>query len=261
MVAIRAQIRAMNPSIAVVGLYGIISYAVSRRTHEIGIRLVLGARLAQVRRLVFTEALVPVAVGVVGGVTTSLWLSRVLESRLFQVAPNDPRVLAGIVVVLLAACALAVVVPVRRATRTGAPVAPNVSSSNRRCPSTRRATTQTRASSGDLAPMARPAEAGYYVRAALLVCRQYDSSSAVPISETRNASRKVVSPRTPAHASPARALGNKCTRGAHRGRWTAAGTGISLRITELGDSGRRTIMRAPAPANAARIGAMSTKRS
>ena len=155
MTAIREQIRAMNPSItvhslgmvdnlasefdpigptrfyamslgsfavvglltAVVGLYGVISYAVSRRTHEIGIRLVLGARLAQVRRLVFTEALVPVAVGVVGGVTTSLWLSRVLESRLFQVAPNDPLVLAGIVVVLLAACALAVVVPVRRATR------------------------------------------------------------------------------------------------------------------------------------------------
>ncbi len=155
MAAIRAQIRAMNPSIAVhslgmvnslsaefdptgptrfyaislsgfalvglltaaVGLYGVISYAVSRRTHEIGIRLVLGARLAQVRRLVFAEALVPVAVGVIGGLTASLWLSRVLEARLFQVAPNDPLVLAGIVVVLLAACALAIVVPVHRATR------------------------------------------------------------------------------------------------------------------------------------------------
>jgi putative ABC transport system permease protein len=102
---------------AAIGLYGVLSYSVSHRTHEIGVRLVLGARLAQVRSLVFAEALVPVVVGVTVGMLATIWLSRLLESRLFQVAPNDPWVLGGIVATLFAACALAVVVPVRRATR------------------------------------------------------------------------------------------------------------------------------------------------
>jgi ABC-type antimicrobial peptide transport system permease subunit len=59
----------------------------------------------------------PVAVGVIAGLVATFWLSQFLASRLFQVAPNDPLVLTGIVAVLIAVCTVAILVPARRATR------------------------------------------------------------------------------------------------------------------------------------------------
>jgi hypothetical protein len=102
---------------AAVGLYGVLSYSVSRRTQEIGVRLALGADVRGVRSLVLKEGLVPVGFGMTLGLVATSWLSKFLASRLFQVAPNDPFVLSSIVVVLMAVCAAAILVPARRATR------------------------------------------------------------------------------------------------------------------------------------------------
>ena len=102
---------------AAVGLYGVLSYCVSRRTHEIGVRLALGAEVGKVRALLLKEGLVPVGVGMILGLVATPWLSQYLASRLFQIAPNDPLVLSSIVVVLTTVCAAAILVPARRATR------------------------------------------------------------------------------------------------------------------------------------------------
>jgi predicted permease len=98
-----------------VGIYGTISYVVSRRTREIGIRMALGARAADVRRMVVTQAgriaLIGVAVGLVAAVVSA----RSLESLLFQVQARDPLVFAAVAVVMLAVALLAGYLPARRA--------------------------------------------------------------------------------------------------------------------------------------------------
>jgi predicted permease len=100
---------------AAVGLYGVLSHSVSRRTHEIGVRLALGAGLGRVRWLVLSEVFSPVAVGIATGLLATFWLTRFVESQLFQVAPNDPWVLGAIVTVLVSVCGIAIFVPMRRA--------------------------------------------------------------------------------------------------------------------------------------------------
>lgn len=101
--------------LACVGLYGVISYLVARRTREIGIRLALGARRAAVLRLVLGDAVLLVGIGVAIGVGAALGLARLVTSLLYGVSPHDPGTIAAAVIVLLAVTALAVLVPARRA--------------------------------------------------------------------------------------------------------------------------------------------------
>jgi len=102
-------------TIAMIGLYGTLSYSVSRRRHEIGVRLALGASAARVRGMMAREILAPVVVGLVAGVAASLWASRFIASQLFQVEPHDPVILGTIVLLLTLASVVAAIVPTRRA--------------------------------------------------------------------------------------------------------------------------------------------------
>jgi predicted permease len=102
---------------ASVGLHGLLSYSVSRRTHEIGVRIALGADIARVRRLMIADVLRPVVTGVAIGLVAATWLSRFVAAQLFQVRPHDPLVLGAIVMLFVLVSAVAAFVPVRRATR------------------------------------------------------------------------------------------------------------------------------------------------
>lgn len=104
-------------ALAFIGVYGVVSYAVERRTREIGIRLALGAQARSVRRLVQRDYLAAGAVGAVLGVGLSLALGRVLESLLFGVEPTDTATFVGVLAVLATAVWLASFIPSLRSTR------------------------------------------------------------------------------------------------------------------------------------------------
>jgi putative ABC transport system permease protein len=104
-------------ALAVIGVYGVVSYTVSERTNEIGIRLAMGARARDIARLVLREALTLAILALAIGLAASLALSRVLETLLFEVTPTDPGTLGLVCGVILAVSALAAVLPARRATR------------------------------------------------------------------------------------------------------------------------------------------------
>ena len=101
--------------LAAVGVYGVVSYVVSQRTREIGIRMALGARAAQVTGMVMRRSLVPITAGMALGVLGALTASRLLTSLLYEVKPGDPLVLSGIVALLGGSAAIACFVPARRA--------------------------------------------------------------------------------------------------------------------------------------------------
>jgi hypothetical protein len=103
--------------VAVVGIYGTVSYGVSQRTHEFGVRMALGARLGDVVRLVLGEGLRTVAVGVALGVVLALAAGRLVAAMLFGVAPRDPGVLVAVSVALLLAAGIAALLPAWRAAR------------------------------------------------------------------------------------------------------------------------------------------------
>ena len=102
---------------AAVGVFGVMSYAVNLRSREMGIRLALGARPAEVRRMVVADGMKQALVGVVVGAAGAAWLTRMMASMLFGVSPGDPATLALASAVLLATAALACYLPARRATR------------------------------------------------------------------------------------------------------------------------------------------------
>jgi predicted permease len=104
-------------ALACVGIYGIMAYAVSQRTNEIGIRLALGAGRRQVRSMVLKEAGWLAGVGVVCGVVVALWLGRLTKSMLYGLQPTDPASLVGAAVLLLSVALLAGWVPAMRASR------------------------------------------------------------------------------------------------------------------------------------------------
>ena len=109
--------------LSAIGIYGLMSYVVSRRTNEIGIRMALGAARAHVRWLVLREVLILVAIGIAIGAPVALLSSRLVASMLFGLHANDPlSVLAAILVMLLIA-ALAGYLPARRASRVDPMVA------------------------------------------------------------------------------------------------------------------------------------------
>ena len=103
--------------LAVVGVYGVISYSVNRRRGEIGIRMALGARAVDVNALVLREGMRPVLIGLVIGLGAALALGRLLGALLFEIRPSNPIVLASVTFALSAAAALACYIPARRATR------------------------------------------------------------------------------------------------------------------------------------------------
>ncbi len=112
-----ASFALLGVALAAVGLYGLVSYSVTRRTHEIGMRISLGARPAQIVRMVIGQGLALISIGVVAGVAVSLMVTRLLRGLLFGVAPTDPSTLAAITFVLVAVSLAACWVPARRATR------------------------------------------------------------------------------------------------------------------------------------------------
>src|SRR5262249_45463158 len=104
-------------SLACVGLYGVLSYAVARRTNEIGIRMALGARRGNVIWLVLREALALVVAGVAVGLLASLAATQTASTLLFGLRPNDPSTIAAATLLLLKVAALAGYLPARKAAR------------------------------------------------------------------------------------------------------------------------------------------------
>ena len=109
--------------LACIGLYGVMSYGVARRTNEIGIRMALGARGSSVLWLVLRESLVLVVVGLVVGVLASLAVTKTAASLLYELKPNDPLTIATATLLLAAVSALAGYLPARRAARVDPMVA------------------------------------------------------------------------------------------------------------------------------------------
>jgi predicted permease len=103
--------------LACIGLYGVLSYSVVRRTREIGIRVAIGARPAGVAWLVLRETVVVVACGVAFGVPVALWVAHFVERQLFDVTSRDPLAIAGAMLSLLIVGAIAALIPARRASR------------------------------------------------------------------------------------------------------------------------------------------------
>jgi len=107
----------LSLALALVGIYGVMAYAVSQRTQEFGVRMALGADAASVRRMVLGEGVQLVGAGLLLGLAGALALARALESLLFEVSAADPLTYAAVVAVLGAAALLALDAPARRATR------------------------------------------------------------------------------------------------------------------------------------------------
>lgn len=103
--------------LACIGLYGVMSYGVARRTNEIGIRMALGARGRSVLWLVLRESLVLVLIGLAVGVAASLVVTKTAASLLYELKPNDPLTIALATLLLAAVAALAGYLPARRAAR------------------------------------------------------------------------------------------------------------------------------------------------
>jgi predicted permease len=109
--------------LASVGIYGVLSYSISQRVQEMGIRMALGAAPWQVLGLVVKQGMVLVAIGVVIGLAGSFGLARLLASLLFGVQASDPMTFAGVSIVLVAVALIATYIPARRATKVDPMVA------------------------------------------------------------------------------------------------------------------------------------------
>ena len=105
-------------TLAAVGIYGVMSYSVSRRTHEIGIRMSLGASRADVLALVLRQGMALTLAGAVAGLAGAALVARFMEKLLYGVKPYDPATYVLVPVVLGAAALMATYIPARRATRT-----------------------------------------------------------------------------------------------------------------------------------------------
>jgi ABC-type antimicrobial peptide transport system permease subunit len=103
--------------LAAIGLYGVMSQSVTRRTREIGIRMALGAEARKVLWLVLRDAMIMVSIGAVVGACTALAVTKYTESMLYGVKAQDPWIFAAAGLVLLSVTAIAGFLPAQRATR------------------------------------------------------------------------------------------------------------------------------------------------
>ena len=106
-----------------IGLYGVMAYVVTQRTHEIGIRMALGAQQGSILRLVMRDAAIVLAAGIAAGLLGSIWITRLVRQLLFGLTPNDSSTLALAIIVLVAVALVAAYVPARRAMRVDPMVA------------------------------------------------------------------------------------------------------------------------------------------
>jgi predicted permease len=102
--------------LAAAGLYSVIAYFVTMRTHEIGVRMALGATPRDVLRLLTWSGLRPVLAGATLGTVAALWITRLLRGSLYGVSPDDPATFAAVIAMLLAVSLVAILIPARRAT-------------------------------------------------------------------------------------------------------------------------------------------------
>jgi len=113
----------LGAGLALIGLYGAMAYTVSRRTAELGIRMALGARPAQIARMVLRETGALAALGLVIGIPLGVLASRLVAARLYQVQPLDPIAIAAVALVMLVVSLAAALVPAWRAARVDPAVA------------------------------------------------------------------------------------------------------------------------------------------
>jgi putative ABC transport system permease protein len=109
--------------LAVMGTYGVVAQTVRQRTHEIGVRIAIGARSTDVLRMIVADGVKVSAAGVAAGLAGALVLTRLLADMLFDVSPADPLTFAAVAGALLATAGAAAWVPARRATRISPVVA------------------------------------------------------------------------------------------------------------------------------------------
>ena len=103
--------------LASVGIYGVISYVVGQRTHEIGIRMALGARREDILRLILGQGTQLVLIGIAIGIIGAMGLTRLMASQLFQVSATDPLTFAAVSLTLVVVALTACYVPARRAAK------------------------------------------------------------------------------------------------------------------------------------------------
>ena len=103
--------------LAIIGLYGVISYSVVQRSHELGVRLALGATKDNILHLIISQGFALAGAGIILGMTGTFAFSRVLARLLFGITPRDPLTFGTVALVLLCVSLLACYIPARRATR------------------------------------------------------------------------------------------------------------------------------------------------
>jgi putative ABC transport system permease protein len=121
--ALAASLGILGLILAVVGVYGVISYAASQRTHEVGIRLALGAQPMQILKMILRQGLAIVGAGVIAGVLAAAAMARLVGNFLFDVPPGDPLTYAAATALLASVALLACYIPARRAMRVDPMVA------------------------------------------------------------------------------------------------------------------------------------------
>jgi putative ABC transport system permease protein len=122
-VALLGSFAALALILASIGIYAVMAFSVARRTHEIGVRMALGARSGDVLRLVLGQGLRVTTIGILFGIVGALGLTRFLQSLLYEVRPTDPPTFVIVLLLLVSVSVAASYLPARRAMRVDPMVA------------------------------------------------------------------------------------------------------------------------------------------